>query len=323
MPSARCSSCAISNAACAARSRTNAAARSASCRSRRSRWRKRSSGCRRNRAACSSRDRPHPAMRCAAWRPSRTSSPSASALCAAVCRSFRPARAGQAGQSGRPGRGRMRSLNAAQDEIARQKLDDRMRQGASALRDAGNKGGASGSQINQLANQQDGLAKAMAQVAQKMGSSVSGNNAEARKLSDQLAQVRDQKTKLDEIASRLEELAKQAGKQGANGASGKGQLGQQQGSRARDRSRESGRPERPERAGPERRESGRTERRSAGPERSEWPGPGPGPGPGSERIAAGQQLAGLAGFVRRPGQRPGRRSGSGRRREWRDGPAAG
>ncbi len=55
-----------------------------------------------------------------------------------------------------------------------------MRQGASALRDAGTKGGATGSQISQLANQQDGLAKAMTQVAQKLGSSVAGNNAEAR-----------------------------------------------------------------------------------------------------------------------------------------------
>ena len=242
-----------------------------------------------------------------------------------------------AGQSGQDAS----SLNAAQDEIARQKLDDRMRQGASSLRDAGNnKGGAGGSQINQLANQQDGLAKAMAQVAQKMGSSVSGNNAEARKLSDQLAQVRDQKTKLDEIASRLEELAKQAGKQGANGqnGAGKGQLGQQQGQPGQQgqgaERRESGRPEwpewpewaGPERAGPERRESGRTEPRSAGPAGSERaagsgarpgagtrPGPGPGPGP------AGGQLAGLA---RRSGWRAGRWSGPGRC-EWRDGPSAG
>jgi hypothetical protein len=138
------------------------------------------------------------------------------------------------------------SLAAAQDEIARQKLDDRMRQGASALRDAGTKnGGASSSQMGPLATQQEALARAMAQVAQKMGSSVAGN-AEARKLSDQLAQVRDQKSKLDETASRLEELARQQekaaragaqGKAGANGAEGRqGQSGsaasqQAQGSR--------------------------------------------------------------------------------------------
>lgn len=136
------------------------------------------------------------------------------------------------------------SLGAAQDEIARQKLDERMRQGASSLRTAGDQqGGVSGSQMGSLANQQDGLARAMAQVAQKMGSSVSGN-AEARRLSDQLAQIRDQKNRLDEIGGRLQDLANQAQQQGAqagqtgqNGRNGKpgqqpGQQAGQQGNQA-------------------------------------------------------------------------------------------
>jgi hypothetical protein len=114
------------------------------------------------------------------------------------------------------------ALGDAQGELSRQKLEERMRQAASSLRAAGGKGeGADGRDTASLANQQDDLARAMDQVAQKMGASVA-NNADSRKLSDQLAQVRARRNRLNEIGQRIDELSKQA----QNGATaGKGNTG--------------------------------------------------------------------------------------------------
>ncbi len=167
------------------------------------------------------------------------------------------------------------SLGDAQGELSRQKLEQRMRDAASALRaagngtghnvgnnasnsgansagnSAGNKGGpaadgSSSHDIASLANQQDDLARSMDAVAQRMGASVGGNNADSRKLSDQLAQVRAHRNRLNELGQRIDELSKEAngngskngdkanangsksanGQQAQNGQNGQGQNGQ-------------------------------------------------------------------------------------------------
>ncbi len=165
------------------------------------------------------------------------------------------------------------SLGDAQGELSRQKLEQRMRDAASALRaagngtgnntgnntsnsagsnannagnnasnsagsNAGNNGGNKGStaegssphDIASLANQQDDLARAMDAVAQRMGASVGGNNADSRKLSDQLAQVRAHRNRLNELGQRIDELSKEAngnGSQNGKNANGKSANGQQ------------------------------------------------------------------------------------------------
>jgi hypothetical protein len=133
---------------------------------------------------------------------------------------------GQQGQASNQTQAQNQTTNQSQRDAGRQSLgkgqpgqagqqsgDKQTASGNGAGKPGETGEGAGGLDPASLANQQDELARAVDQVAQRMGASVA-NNADSRKLSDQLAQVRAHRNRLNELGQRMDELSKQ---NGANG----------------------------------------------------------------------------------------------------------
>jgi hypothetical protein len=106
-----------------------------------------------------------------------------------------------------------KSAAAARDELARQRLGSEMRRTAEAMRQSGagtpTSEGRPAPRPDAVADRTDALAQAAQQVAERLGASVAGS-PETRQLSDQLAQLRGARERLDAAEARLREAAKRA-----------------------------------------------------------------------------------------------------------------
>jgi hypothetical protein len=139
-------------------------------------------------------------------------------------------------------------------DLERQRLSERMRQTADAMRAAaedpkgrGNTAPKSTDDARALAASQQELAKALEKAADKLASATGAQDAESQKLSDQRARAQELRDRLNETSRALGQLAQagggragQAGKSGDAGRPGQGQ-GQGQGGSADKSSGESGR----------------------------------------------------------------------------------
>lgn len=103
------------------------------------------------------------------------------------------------------------AVGAVDTELERQRLPQRMRDSASAIRAAAgdSHGAASGAAgaldpARQSAVEQD-LARALDRVAEKIGSASGAQNADARRLSDRLAETRDARDRLSEVERKLDD----------------------------------------------------------------------------------------------------------------------
>jgi len=121
-----------------------------------------------------------------------------------------------------------RSRGAAADaarELERQRLADRMQQSADAVHAIAERGagaqrgntaqGPTPGDTREQANAQDAMARQLDKVADTLASASGAKDAEARKLSDQLSRVQDQRDRLNALGR---EIDKAAGRQ--NGATG-------------------------------------------------------------------------------------------------------
>jgi hypothetical protein len=107
-----------------------------------------------------------------------------------------------------------RAVDAARDELGRQRLADQMRQAASALRagqPSGNQPGAgqNNDATRRAADQVDRAAQAAAQVAVRLGASVAGS-AETRRLSEQLTRLRELRDRMASLERQIREQAQRA-----------------------------------------------------------------------------------------------------------------
>jgi hypothetical protein len=114
--------------------------------------------------------------------------------------------------------------DAARD-LDRQQLADRMQQAADAMRAAAERGRgtergttATTAQSREAQTQrsaQDGMARELDRVADKLAAARGGADGESRKLSEQLARVQEQRDKLDAVSRELGKLGRQNGATGS------------------------------------------------------------------------------------------------------------
>ncbi len=113
-----------------------------------------------------------------------------------------------------------RSAAAARDELARQRLGTEMRKTADAMRQSGGGTPSADSKPaprpDAVADRADALAQAARQVAERLGAGVAGS-PETRALSDQLAQLRSARERLDAAEARLREAARRASAEARQG----------------------------------------------------------------------------------------------------------
>ncbi len=112
------------------------------------------------------------------------------------------------------------ALDGAARELERQKVDERMRQSADAMRGGQQRAG-------------DEIARALDQVAQRLGAATGAQNADARRLSDQLGKTQELREQIAGLERDIERLQRE-GEQGQQQSGQRGepegqQSGQQQG----------------------------------------------------------------------------------------------
>ncbi|MDP1570286.1 MAG: hypothetical protein Q8L86_09800 [Vicinamibacterales bacterium] len=113
------------------------------------------------------------------------------------------------------------AVDDAAREIERQRVAERMRQSAEALRGAG-PSGEEASQAGREAGREvardgEGVARALDRVAERLGAAMGTQDAESRRLSEQLARTRELRDRLAEVQRSMERLERDAGEQ-AQGA---------------------------------------------------------------------------------------------------------
>jgi uncharacterized protein DUF4175 len=154
---------------------------------------------------------------------------------AAAARGGPDARASASGPEGEKTDARAQAAaSEAARELDRQKLADRMQQSADALRQATDARGQRGTTAppdpaqqarGQVGAQQD-LARAMDKIADTLANGASTQDAESRKLSEQLSRAQSLREKLDATARQMETLK---GQRGQNGGGRQGQNAQKGG----------------------------------------------------------------------------------------------
>ncbi len=133
------------------------------------------------------------------------------------------------------------AMSEAGREIDQQKLADRMRESAQAMRKGGGNEqstAAEGSDPKAAGTtpgtSPEEIARAMDKVAERLGSASAGRDTEAARLSEQLSRTQELRDRLERLQRSMEELKKQ-GAQGAQGAEGaQGSEAAQPGSQGQD-----------------------------------------------------------------------------------------
>jgi hypothetical protein len=124
----------------------------------------------------------------------------------------------QLGQSGEAEE--RQAMSEAAGEIDKQKLAERMRESAQAMRSASAKATADKQSDKQAAgNSPEELARAMDNVAERLGGATGGRDEETARLSEQLSNAQELRDRLGRLQRSMEEL-KQQGAQGAPSAQG-------------------------------------------------------------------------------------------------------
>jgi hypothetical protein len=148
-----------------------------------------------------------------------------------------PGGRGQAGRGGEsPGSAAQAQAAAgeAAKEIARHKLGERMQQSADALREATSEPrGARGStappdptdRARGQAGAQQEIARALDRIADGLAAGTGGDDAESRKLSEQLARSQALRDRMAAASRELDNANRQAGQNGRTGQSGRGTPG--------------------------------------------------------------------------------------------------
>jgi hypothetical protein len=113
------------------------------------------------------------------------------------------------------------AMGEASREIEKQKLAERMRESAQAMRQGGAQQGAS-ARPSASGNAPEQIARELENVAERLGGAMGGRDEETAKLSEQLANSQELRDRLDRLTRSMEELRKQGaeGAQGAQGAKG-------------------------------------------------------------------------------------------------------
>ena len=129
----------------------------------------------------------------------------------------------RAGQSGGDER---KATDDAARELERQKLADRMRQSAEALRQSGaganDQTAAPPDASKQVARQGEEVARALDRIADRLGAATGTQDRDSRRLSDQLSKAQELRDKLSELERSVEELKRQdaQGQQESEAANG-------------------------------------------------------------------------------------------------------
>jgi hypothetical protein len=113
--------------------------------------------------------------------------------------------------------GERQAMSEAGREIDQQKLADRMREAAQAMRSASGKAPADGQAGS--GSTPDEIARALDQVAERLGSATGGRDGETARLSEQLSRTQELRDRLERLQRSMGELEKQ-GAQGAQSAQG-------------------------------------------------------------------------------------------------------
>jgi len=123
-----------------------------------------------------------------------------------------------------------KAIDDAARELDRQQVPERMRQSAQSLRQNGN-GQQQGEQPGQAARQGEAAARALDQIAERLGAATGAKDADSRRLSDQLAKTQELREQIDSINRDMAKLQREAqnGSPQRSGQSDAKQNGGQQG----------------------------------------------------------------------------------------------
>ena len=129
--------------------------------------------------------------------------------------------------------GERQAMNEAGREIDQQRLAERMRESAQAMRSSSAKATADEPADKQVDGPEE-LARALDQVAERLGSATGGRDGETARLSEQLSRSQELRDRLERLQRSMSELEKQGaqGAQGAPSAQGRDGSSGQQGSAA-------------------------------------------------------------------------------------------
>ncbi len=170
------------------------------------------------------------------------------------------------GAEGRPESEERRAVDEAAREIERQRVAQRMREAADALRQEGRgetpepQAGRAGSDV---AQEGEAVARALDRVAERLGAATGAQDAESRRLSEQLARTRELRERVAEVQRSLERLDRQAGEAQAGEGRQAGQPGGQQPGQS-GQSGQPGQPGQQGQAGGEGQQAGQGQQGSAG-----------------------------------------------------------
>ena len=137
-----------------------------------------------------------------------------------------------------------KALGDAARELDRQKLSERMRNAARAGGQQGEQQDAAGKEAGQGqqragAREGEEIARQLERLAERLGAAT-GQSAESRRLSDQLARNRELREKLNEVDRQLTELRKKAGEQQESGRERQGQAQQGQAQQGQEQGQQQG-----------------------------------------------------------------------------------
>jgi hypothetical protein len=145
-----------------------------------------------------------------------------------------------------------KALGDASRELDRQKLSERMRSAARADAEKGEGKGATGQESAQGQERAGGregeeIAKQLERLAERLGTAT-GQSAQSRRLSEQLARNRELREKLNEVDRQLAEMRKNAGERSESGRNPQGQPqpGQEQGNQRGQQQGQQGQPQSPQ-----------------------------------------------------------------------------
>ena len=113
--------------------------------------------------------------------------------------------------------GERQSISEAGREIDKQRIAERMREAAQSMRSAS--ATATAGRSDKPVDGPEELARALDQVAERLGDATGGRDGETAKLSEQLSRTQELRDRLDRLQRSMEELQKQ-GAQSAQGAQG-------------------------------------------------------------------------------------------------------
>jgi hypothetical protein len=117
------------------------------------------------------------------------------------------------------------AMSEAGREIDKQKLAERMRESAQAMRQGGDAASAKASTsanapADRSAPRPEELARAMEGVAERLGDATGGRDQEATRLSEQLSRTQELRDRLDRLQRSMEDLKQQGSQEGTTGQQG-------------------------------------------------------------------------------------------------------